>query len=83
VSGTLVAAKYTEVVVADNGIGFEQEYERLIFAMFQRLHTKQAYAGTGIGLALCKKIMDNHRGFIRASSVPSKGASFYMYFPVI
>jgi PAS domain S-box-containing protein len=82
ISDPLVASKYYEIVVADNGIGFEQEYERLIFAMFQRLHTKQAYSGTGIGLALCKKIMENHRGFIRASSVPGKGACFYMYFPV-
>jgi PAS domain S-box-containing protein len=80
---TLAARRYIEVVVADNGIGFEQEYERLIFTMFQRLHTKQAYAGTGIGLALCKKIMDNHRGFIRASGVLSKGACFYLYFPAV
>jgi PAS domain S-box-containing protein len=81
-AGAVTASKYIEIIVADNGIGFEQDYEKLIFMMFQRLHTKHEYDGTGIGLALCKKIMDNHRGFIRATSVPSVGTSFYLYFPL-
>jgi PAS domain S-box-containing protein len=81
-TGVATASKYFEMIVADNGIGFEQDYERLIFMMFQRLHTRHEYEGTGIGLALCKKIMDNHRGFIRATSVPSEGTSFYLYFPL-
>ena len=78
----LTADQYREIVVKDNGIGFEQEYENLIFSMFQRLHPRQEYAGTGIGLAICKKIMENHKGFMRAEGEPRKGSSFYLYFPL-
>ena len=78
----LTADQYLEIVVKDNGIGFEQEYENLIFSMFQRLHPRQEYAGTGIGLAICKKIMENHKGFMRAEGEPRKGSSFYLYFPL-
>jgi PAS domain S-box-containing protein len=78
----LTADQYLEIVVKDNGIGFEQEYENLIFSMFQRLHARQEYAGTGIGLAICKKIMENHKGFMRAEGEPSKGSAFYLYFPL-
>jgi PAS domain S-box-containing protein len=78
----LTAGQYLEIVVKDNGIGFEQEYENLIFSMFQRLHPRQEYAGTGIGLAICKKIMENHKGFMRAEGEPRKGSSFYLYFPL-
>ena len=73
--------RYVEVLVADNGIGFEPRYADLIFTMFQRLQDTQDYAGTGIGLALCKKIIENHQGFITATSEPGKGANFYVYFP--
>ncbi|HEU4473137.1 MAG TPA: PAS domain-containing protein [Flavisolibacter sp.] len=71
--------EYLEIVVSDNGIGFDQEHASRIFQMFQRLHTKQAYTGTGIGLALCKKIALNHAGDIYALSEPGRGASFYIY----
>lgn len=74
--------KYIEIVFSDNGIGFEQQYADQIFTIFQRLHDKKSYEGTGIGLALCKKIIENHHGYIFAKSEPGKGASFYMYFPV-
>ncbi len=77
----LIDGNYARIVVADNGIGFNQQYESLIFSMFQRLHGKQEYSGTGIGLALCKKIMENHGGFIHAHGVEKKGASFFVYFP--
>lgn len=70
-----------ELVVADNGIGFKQEYADRIFSIFQRLHTNQNYAGTGIGLALCKKIIDNHGGTISVKSEPGKGTTFYIYLP--
>ena len=76
------ASTYLEVIVTDNGIGFDQQYEKLIFTMFQRLHGKHEYSGTGIGLALCKRIMENHNGFIKATGELSKGASFSLYFPI-
>lgn len=78
----LTHKKYLQIVFSDNGIGFDQQYENLIFSMFQRLHGKHEYSGTGIGLAICKKIMDNHNGFIRAEGQLGKGATFYLYFPV-
>jgi PAS domain S-box-containing protein len=80
--GSLPDKKYVEISVADNGIGFEQRHEQVIFAMFQRLNSKQEYSGTGIGLALCKKIMDNHNGHITAQSEPGKGSVFFIYFPI-
>ncbi len=73
---------YVEIIFSDNGIGFEQQYADQIFTIFQRLHDKKSYEGTGIGLALCKKIVENHHGHIFAKSELGKGATFYMYFPV-
>lgn len=71
-----------EISFSDNGIGFDQQFEQQIFTMFQRLHGKHEYAGTGIGLAICKKIMENHGGYITARSTPGEGATFYLYFPL-
>lgn len=73
---------YYRVTVEDNGIGFDNAYHERIFDVFQRLHTKQEYEGTGIGLAICKKIVENHRGFIAAKGEPGKGAMFTIYLPV-
>jgi PAS domain S-box-containing protein len=78
---SLKEKKYYQISFADNGIGFEQEYNTLIFSLFQRLHGKQEYAGTGIGLALCKKIAENHGGYITATGEPGKGATFLVYLP--
>lgn len=78
-----VAGKnYHHIAIKDNGIGFEPEHTTRIFEVFQRLHGRSEYSGTGIGLAICKKIMDNHGGFITAESELEQGATFHLYFPV-
>ena len=82
VPGYLSEGNYLQITFADNGTGFDDKYESLMFSMFQQLHGKHEYSGTGIGLTLCKKIMENHHGFIRAAGEPDKGATFYLYFPV-
>lgn len=72
---------YFEILIEDNGIGFDQRYSEKIFTIFQRLHAKEHYSGTGIGLALCKRIVENHRGYIAAESTSGKGSTFYVYLP--
>ena len=79
---TLADRAYYQITFSDNGIGFEEQYSKMIFSLFQRLHGKQDYAGTGIGLSLCKKIVENHNGMIYATSELGKGAVFYVYLPV-
>lgn len=73
---------FVEISVQDNGIGFDEKYLDRIFQLFQRLHGKQKYGGTGIGLAICKKVVDNHGGYITAHSQPGAGATFKVYLPV-
>ncbi len=67
---------------SDNGIGFEQEFAENIFNIFSRLHGQEHYKGSGVGLALCKKIMQVHKGFITGEGVPNEGAIFKLYFPL-
>jgi PAS domain S-box-containing protein len=74
--------KYLHIAVTDNGIGFSQEYANRIFEVFQRLHGKAEYEGTGIGLAICSKIAENHEAIIDAVSQPNRGATFNVYFPL-
>ncbi|GAA4728550.1 hypothetical protein GCM10023229_01920 [Flavisolibacter ginsenosidimutans] len=73
--------KYTRLSFADNGIGFAPEHRKKIFQMFRRLHGRQEYDGTGMGLAICKKIMEKHGGNITAESEKGKGATFVCTFP--
>ncbi|MFL5773161.1 MAG: ATP-binding protein [Flavisolibacter sp.] len=73
--------RYYEIIFNDNGIGFSQEYSEQIFGLFKRLNDKQFYPGSGIGLALCKKVVENHRGEIIAQGKENEGASFLVYLP--
>ncbi|RYY26762.1 MAG: PAS domain S-box protein [Chitinophagaceae bacterium] len=70
---------YVVLHFEDNGIGFEQIYASQIFTIFQRLNNRSQYSGTGIGLAICKKIAETHEGYIMAESQPGKGATFHVY----
>lgn len=75
------ATNYHKLELEDNGIGFEKEYAGKIFAIFQRLHGRSEYEGSGIGLAICKKIVEHHGGIIYADGVPEKGATFTIILP--
>jgi PAS domain S-box-containing protein len=74
--------RYYRLEVRDNGIGFDDKYAERIFAVFQRLHTREEYEGTGMGLAICRKIVDRHGGTIAARGRPGEGASFVVALPV-
>jgi len=74
--------KLCEICVEDNGIGFDEKYLDKIFAVFQRLHGRSEYEGTGVGLAVCRRIVDRHHGNILAKSQPGKGATFIITLPV-
>ncbi len=76
------ARSYHHISFTDNGIGIEDKDAEKIFEIFHRLHGQAEYEGTGIGLAICKKIMENHHGFISASGIPGKGMSMHIYIPV-
>jgi len=73
---------FCRVVIEDNGIGFEEKYLDRIFTVFQRLHGRSEYEGSGIGLAVCRKIVERHGGQITAKSSPGEGARFYIELPV-
>ena len=76
-----IAEKYLKLEIKDNGIGFDQQFSNKIFGLFSRLHNKKDYQGSGIGLAIAKKIVDNHGGMISASSVKGEGATFTIVLP--
>jgi len=77
-----ISPKYCRIYVQDNGIGFDQKYAEEIFGMFKRLHHNSEFQGTGIGLALCKKIVEQHKGYISARSRLNEGSTFIVSLPV-
>ncbi len=74
-------AQYYRIDLKDNGIGFDEKYLEKIFITFQRLHGRSEYEGAGIGLSICKKIVEKHDGYISAKSEPGKGSVFFVYLP--
>lgn len=74
--------KYWHITVADNGTGFDPKFNDQIFGLFQRLHGRREYEGTGIGLAIAKKVVENHNGFITAEGRENEGATIHIYLPV-
>jgi signal transduction histidine kinase len=78
----LIVDLYHKITFRDNGIGFEQEYESKVFELFAQLNPDKENPGTGIGLTICKKVVQNHNGFIKVASKRNEGTSFYIYLPV-
>jgi signal transduction histidine kinase len=74
--------EYCHIVISDNGIGFSPEFNLQIFGLFERLHGKHEYPGTGIGLSICQKIIENHHGIITADGIDGKGATFDIHIPM-
>lgn len=74
--------EYCHISISDNGIGFDPKYNKQIFGLFTRLHSRSEYKGTGIGLAIVKKIVENHQGTITASGIINHGATFDIYLPI-
>ena len=83
VEGVAKDRDYIKITFTDNGIGFDQKFSEKVFSIFQRLHSDKRIEGTGIGLAVCKKIVENHQGYITVKSEPKKGSSFFIYLPVL
>ena len=83
--GTLMLASnrdYAVIQIIDNGIGFDEQYRDRIFLPFQRLHGRKQYAGSGIGLAICKRVVENHNGGLSVQSQPGQGSTFTVYLPL-
>ena len=76
-----LAEEKCRITVEDNGIGFDEQYAERIFGIFQRLHPRDVYEGTGIGLAICRRIVEFHGGEITVHSVPGKGSTFEVLLP--
>jgi PAS domain S-box-containing protein len=79
--GDIRSKNYIKITFVDNGIGFEQNYADQIFVIFQRLNDRSKFSGTGIGLAICKKIVENHNGFITVESKIDQGTTFNIFLP--
>ena len=78
----LSGEQFCEIMVEDNGIGFDEKYLEKMFAVFQRLHGRSEYEGTGVGLAVCRRITDRHHGTITAKSQVGQGATFIVTLPM-
>jgi signal transduction histidine kinase len=74
--------EYYHITISDNGIGFDEQDSKKIFDVFQRLHSRREFTGTGIGLAIVKRVVENHGGMITAGGQPGVGATFDIYIPV-
>ena len=74
---------FCRISIIDNGIGFDEQYREKIFTIFQRLHTKEKYEGTGIGLAIARKIVEKHNGLITATSTEQEGSCFIIVLPIV
>jgi signal transduction histidine kinase len=81
-TGGLTAPELCQIIVEDNGIGFDEKYLDRIFNVFQRLHTRSEYQGTGVGLAICRKIAERHEGSITAESTLGVGSKFIVTLPI-
>jgi light-regulated signal transduction histidine kinase (bacteriophytochrome) len=77
-----ISRKKCKILVKDNGIGFENQYIDRIFKPFQRLHNRQEYEGSGMGLAICRRIVERHGGEITATSTPGEGSTFIVTLPI-
>lgn len=76
------AAAHSQITVTDNGLGFDEQYSDRIFRAFQKLHGRTQYEGTGMGLAICRKVVERHHGFIKVASTPGQGSAFTVTLPV-
>lgn len=82
VTDKLKVNKYWRINIQDNGLGFEQQYADQVFTLFKRLHGNAEYSGTGVGLSICKKIVEEHKGYISTTSIPNKGTTFTISLPI-
>jgi signal transduction histidine kinase len=78
---TAIVPFYHQINVTDNGIGFDSKYLDRIFQVFQRLNNRKDYPGTGVGLAICRRVIENHGGGLTADSQPGQGTTFCVYLP--